>query len=480
MSSSSARTHTFEGQTETFTATSRSGRRLSSHLLADSFQAIDFILIVAAAMISKIAYLDLAYGYQADLTPYFLAACACAVVSSSIFRNSRVSHSPEITARPFRPVRLLLALAAAFMLLLTIAYVVKVSELFSRVWLISWFGLSFIFLVVARACHQRLKRWLVRNGHIVRNIAVIGSAQAARSLAEKMDGVAGIHITTVGCPTSGPVSLHQLCPAGEPQQVDEVIIVTSGMSGDDVRNILADISGLPVQVRLCVDALSYELPFHGISRIGRTQFVNVRRNPMSHWGHLVKSASDYLLGGIMLLLLLPVFAAIAIAIKLDSRGPVFFRQRRHGLNHKVISVFKFRTMTVLEDGDVVRQATRNDSRVTWVGNILRRTSLDELPQLINVLRGEMSLVGPRPHALAHNAEYGELLKSANYASRHLVKPGITGWAQINGFRGPTDTPEMMRERVRCDLEYIDNWSIWFDMEILLLTLVYGFMGKNAV
>ncbi|MDH3579122.1 MAG: exopolysaccharide biosynthesis polyprenyl glycosylphosphotransferase, partial [Hyphomicrobiales bacterium] len=205
----------------------------------------------------------------------------------------------------------------------------------------------------------------------------------------------------------------------------------------------------------------------------------LRRNKVSYWGHLVKAIEDYVLGSLIMLVALPIFAVIAIAIKIDSPGPVFFRQRRHGLNHNIISIFKFRTMNVMEDGDEIKQAKKGDQRVTRVGAFLRKTSLDELPQLFNVLRGEMSLVGPRPHAIAHNNQYGEILKQASYASRHLVKPGITGWAQINGFRGPTDRPYLMRERVRCDLEYIDNWSIWFDLEILLLTLVYGFVAKNA-
>lgn len=168
---------------------------------------------------------------------------------------------------------------------------------------------------------------------------------------------------------------------------------------------------------------------------------------------------------------------IAILIKLDSKGPVFFKQRRHGSNHKVIEVFKFRTMTVLEDGENVRQATKDDKRITRVGWFLRRSSLDELPQLLNVLAGDMSLVGPRPHALAHNDFYSEMLE--DYASLHRVKPGITGWAQVNGFRGEITAPDLMVERVRHDLEYIDNWSIWFDLQILLLTPIFGFISKKA-
>jgi putative colanic acid biosynthesis UDP-glucose lipid carrier transferase len=178
------------------------------------------------------------------------------------------------------------------------------------------------------------------------------------------------------------------------------------------------------------------------------------------------------------LLLIPILALIALAIKLDSPGPVFFRQRRYGFNNNAIVVWKFRTMKadMVRDDTVVPQATRNDPRVTRVGRFLRRTSLDELPQIFNVLRGEMSLVGPRPHAVAHNEQYAKIID--DYLSRHRVKPGITGWAQVNGLRGETDTPEKMRERVQFDLYYIDNWSFWLDLKIMALT-PFAAINRNA-
>jgi putative colanic acid biosysnthesis UDP-glucose lipid carrier transferase len=200
-------------------------------------------------------------------------------------------------------------------------------------------------------------------------------------------------------------------------------------------------------------------------------------HPISDWGAFHKKIEDYVIAAVGLFLALPVMLAIAVAIKLDSRGPVFFRQRRHGYNHRIIEVLKFRAMTVLEDGNVVSQATGGDKRVTKVGRVLRRTSLDELPQLINVLRGEMSIVGPRPHALAHNTHYEDLIE--NYANRHRVKPGITGWAQVHGYRGETKTPQKMAERIRYDLEYIDNWSIWLDLKIMIMTPFFGLFGHNA-
>jgi lipopolysaccharide/colanic/teichoic acid biosynthesis glycosyltransferase len=168
---------------------------------------------------------------------------------------------------------------------------------------------------------------------------------------------------------------------------------------------------------------------------------------------------------------------VGIAIKLDSPGPVFFRQTRHGFNNAPIRVFKFRSMTVMEDGDAFRQAIRGDQRITRVGRVLRRTNIDELPQLFNVLLGDMSIVGPRPHATAHNQMFEQLIST--FSRRHIVKPGITGWAQVNGYRGETDTLDKMRQRVEYDLHYIDNWSFLFDMKIIVMTIFSKSVYVNA-
>ena len=180
----------------------------------------------------------------------------------------------------------------------------------------------------------------------------------------------------------------------------------------------------------------------------------------------------------ILLLALPTLATIALLVKLDSPGPVLFRQRRFGFNNNVITALKFRSMTATADGDgAVPQATRGDPRVTWIGAFLRRHSLDELPQFVNVLRGDMSIVGPRAHAVRHNEQYAALID--DYLARHKVKPGITGWAQVNGLRGETETLDKMEARVQHDLYYVDNWSLLFDLRIILLTLFVGFRSDHA-
>jgi exopolysaccharide biosynthesis polyprenyl glycosylphosphotransferase len=208
------------------------------------------------------------------------------------------------------------------------------------------------------------------------------------------------------------------------------------------------------------------------------QTVSIQRPVISEWGRFAKSVADYVISAVVVVVVLPpVFFLVALAIKLDSPGPVLFRQHRQGLNGRVFTVFKFRTMTVQEDGPVVKQASRHDRRVTRVGRVLRRSSLDELPQFFNVLKGDMSIVGPRPHAVAHDTYYGNLLE--NYANRYRVKPGITGWAQVNGFRGELNETNNMQGRVEYDLQYINNWTFWFDIFIMLITPFCSFFSRRA-
>jgi len=254
-----------------------------------------------------------------------------------------------------------------------------------------------------------------------------------------------------------------------------VVIGLAGAPQPSTARLIDKLSLLPVDLWLC--PAEFDMPILGTARLGALSLLQVKPKPIRDWGFVMKLALDYALGAIALLVFAPLMLAAAVAIKLESPGPVLFRQRRHGYNHRVIHVYKFRTMRVTEDGPVVAQARKDDDRVTRVGRLLRRTSIDELPQLFNVLKGEMSLVGPRPHALAHNEHYRERLE--RYANRHCVKPGMTGWAQIHGFRGPTEDPEKMRKRVQLDLYYIENWSIWLDLKIIALTPFLGFVNRNA-
>ena len=249
------------------------------------------------------------------------------------------------------------------------------------------------------------------------------------------------------------------------------------MNPDLSRKAIAGLSDSTASVYIVPQLFLHNACDSGWVTLGNTPMITVNDHPFygSYW--LLKKMEDIILGSIIFILSLPVMICIAIGIKLSSKGPVLFKQRRYGLNGEVIQVLKFRTMRTLDDGAVVVQATKGDPRITKLGHFLRRTSLDELPQFWNVIQGSMSIVGPRPHAVAHNEEYRQLIEG--YMLRHKVKPGITGWAQANGLRGETETLDKMKARVDFDLYYINHWSIWLDLKIILMTIMNGFTGKTA-
>jgi len=241
--------------------------------------------------------------------------------------------------------------------------------------------------------------------------------------------------------------------------------------------ILSELADTTVTVYMVADFLYYSLLRSHWSQVGGIPVVSVHNSPFEGVVGWVKRLEDLVIGSMIVLLTLIPMAFIAVAIKLSSAGPVFFRQWRYGLCGKKIRILKFRTMTVCEDGPSIRQVSKNDSRVTAVGRFLRRTSLDEFPQFLQVLTGELSLVGPRPHAVAHNEQYRSLIHG--YMLRHMVKPGITGWAQVNGWRGETAELDKMEQRVQHDLEYIRNWNLLLDLKIIFMTIFGSKNRRNA-
>lgn len=259
--------------------------------------------------------------------------------------------------------------------------------------------------------------------------------------------------------------------------IDDIVICLPWSENERIHAFLEGLAVIPAATHLAPDQ-NWNWTRHPVlARVGIMHTIRLARAPLTLKDRILKRAFDFAAASAMLVIAAPALLFIAALIKLDSSGPVLFRQRRHGFNQSEFRVFKFRTMTTLEDGAVVRQATRNDTRITRVGRHLRRFNLDELPQLLNVLLGQMSLVGPRPHALTHNNHYEEQIRL--YARRHNVKPGITGWAQVNGLRGETRTVRDMQRRVEHDFHYIDNWSLFFDVKILLLTVLSPKTYRNA-
>jgi Undecaprenyl-phosphate glucose phosphotransferase len=271
--------------------------------------------------------------------------------------------------------------------------------------------------------------------------------------------------------------IAQAISSARGSKVEEIIVSAGLDKWSELRGLLSQLRVLPIPVSLVpVGPISdlFKVPSH---MIGTTLTIELQRGPRTLFERCVKTAFDLIVATTALILLIPLFLMTAVAIKLDSPGPIIFRQRRSGFNGRHFQILKFRTMQVLEDGATIVQARPNDSRVTRVGHWLRRTSIDELPQLFNVLAGQMSIVGPRPHALAHDDQFDKLI--GNYAYRHHVKPGLTGWAQVNGYRGQTRTVADIEDRVRLDLWYIDNWNLKLDFKIIFMTVIEVMRGENA-
>ncbi|KQQ88854.1 undecaprenyl-phosphate glucose phosphotransferase [Massilia sp. Leaf139] len=258
----------------------------------------------------------------------------------------------------------------------------------------------------------------------------------------------------------------------------KLIFISQPISGQPrIRHLIDELQDTTASVYFLPDVYVFDLMQARFDNVGGMPVIAIRETPFMGLNSMVKRASDLVFGSIILLLLAPLMLSIAVAVKCTSPGPVIFRQRRYGLYGEEIMVYKFRSMWTLDDGNQVAQATRNDARVTPIGRFLRRTSLDELPQFVNVLQGSMSIVGPRPHAVAHNEQYRKLIKG--YMLRHKVKPGITGWAQVNGLRGETATLDRMEARIQYDLDYLRNWSVWLDLWIILKTIRVILTRENA-
>jgi putative colanic acid biosynthesis UDP-glucose lipid carrier transferase len=244
-----------------------------------------------------------------------------------------------------------------------------------------------------------------------------------------------------------------------------------------LESTLKALGDTTVDVHLIPDMFTYNLLHARMGHVGEMQTISVYDSPMKGGSSLLKRVEDIALASIILCIIAIPMLIIAVAIKMTSKGPAIFKQNRYGMDGKKIKIWKFRSMTTQDNGDVVKQATKGDARITPLGAFLRKTSLDELPQFFNVLQGDMSVVGPRPHAVSHNEQYRK--KITYYMLRHKMKPGITGWAQVSGWRGETDTDEKMEMRIKYDLHYIRNWSLWFDFKIVIFTIFRGFVGNNV-
>lgn len=363
------------------------------------------------------------------------------------------------------------------MALLTLTlFLTKTSTDVSRIWFIAWGVISWMSLSIQRILAYWLLRWLRRKGHNYKTVLLVGYSAISEQVLQAIRDSAWSGLRVAGQVRVAELESY-LVSLGS-KQPNEVWLCLPMSDEQGIRTALNALRHSLADIRLVPDLFSLKLINHGISQALGIPMLDLSTSPVTGATRLAKSIEDKLLGGLIFVLISPLMLCIALAIKLSSPGAVLFKQKRLGWNGKVINVYKFRSMKVhQEDDGKVTQASVNDSRVTRVGAFLRRTSLDELPQFFNVLQGRMSIVGPRPHAIAHNDYYKELVP--RYMLRHKVKPGITGWAQVNGFRGETDTLDKMEKRVECDLYYIENMSVWLDLKIIALTVFKGFRNQNA-
>lgn len=363
---------------------------------------------------------------------------------------------------------------------LTLTFSLKISANYSRQWSFAMLALGTVGCTLLRFCVFQILRWLRSSGRNLKTVILVDAGGRAaqqlnhgRSLREF-----GYHVASSLPFGDTEKWLRELVDAVEQRMAHEVWLCLPLSAGDSIKAVLYALRHHTVEVRFIPEWGDIPLLNHRVSNIAGFYSLDLSCSPMDGPARLIKRLEDILIGGMISVAILPVCICIAAAIKLTSSGPIVFKQYRTGINGKRFKVYKFRSMVVHQETEgCVTQATRNDARVTAIGAFLRRTSLDELPQFFNVLQGRMSIVGPRPHALAHNEYYKDLVES--YMQRHKVKPGITGWAQVNGYRGETDTLDKMQKRVEHDLWYIDNWSLGLDLKIIVKTVFKGFRNTNA-
>jgi len=378
--------------------------------------------------------------------------------------------------------RVFLAWTTIFAIFTAIVFFTKLGDVYSRVWLASWYG---VCLLALRTTAAGLVRKWNKDGRLDRRAVIVGGGERAASLLESLEDSRETDITITGIfddrgdersppivrgyPKLGKIS--QLVDFARQTRVDLLIVSLPMAAENRLLEVLKQLWILPVDVRLSAHTDKLRFRPRAYSYIGQVPFLDVFDKPLSGWDSIIKTLEDRIISALALVAALPVMALVALAIRLDSKGPILFKQKRYGFNNELIEVYKFRSMHVDQaDRSAAKLVTKDDPRVTRVGRFIRKTSLDELPQLFNVLKGELSLVGPRPHATLAKAEdrlYTDVVDS--YFARHRVKPGITGWAQVNGWRGETDTAEKIEKRVEHDLYYIENWSLLFDLHILFAT-----------
>ncbi|MGI9385442.1 MAG: undecaprenyl-phosphate glucose phosphotransferase [Methyloligellaceae bacterium] len=466
---------------------------VSPIVFTGTVRALEFLFVVIVGYVVFLAYVDdIDVGLQ---IMYLLATIAAAGATTLIFQAFDLYNLSAYTSFARQFARLGVAWTIVFATLVAIAFFVKIGAQFSRVWLASWylFGISALF--VFRLSVAAVVKHLAHQGRLDRRAVILGGGPAGEALIKALEASRETDIRICGVfddrsdDRVGPIcagypklgNVDELVEFGRRTRIDLLIMSLPLTAENRLLQVLKKLWILPVDIRLSAHTNKLRFRPRAYSYIGNVPFIDIFDKPIADWDHVVKWVFDRFVTATAVLLSLPVMALVALAIKIDSRGPVLFKQKRYGFNNELIEVYKFRSMYVDQsDQNASKLVTKDDPRVTRVGRFIRKTSLDELPQLFNVLTGGLSLVGPRPHAMqakAANALYNEVVDG--YFARHRVKPGITGWAQINGWRGETDTQEKIQRRVEHDLYYIENWSVLLDLYIVLMTPFALLKTENA-
>jgi Undecaprenyl-phosphate glucose phosphotransferase len=450
----------------------------------------DFVLIVAMSCITGIAYHLVVYGNSGDVNSFVQggALAACIFTTSNLFR--REYRLPNFFSFKLHGRRTVQLWNVTLVCLLMLAFLAQISMEYSRGWIVLFYAATLAALIVSRYVIVRISALARAAGLIsAQRIFLIGTGADVGAFINRYEPWT-IGINIVGCRFLTPVMAT--APAAErrdslDRDLAEAVAGVRSLTPDAVFVLLPwsatamiercaeTFLTLPVEIHLGPEQVLHKFDEVKLSALGPVSSLQITRRPLSRFEIMQKRMFDLAVAATALIVATPLLVAVAILIRLDSRGPVFFAQRRYGFNQQPFHIIKFRTMNSIDDGS--RQATRADPRITRIGGFLRRWNIDEIPQLFNVLTGEMSLVGPRPHPLPLDQDFQRRISL--YARRHNVKPGITGWAQVHGCRGETDTDEKMRARVEYDLAYIDNWSMWLDLRIIVRTLLSRTAYRNA-
>ncbi len=431
--------------------------------------------------------------YNEHIFEYYLFSMTFIIFVTILMFSRAELYSINSIMRPiYVSDYIIVSIITAFLFFLCIAFSLKVSDIYSRAWIAGFAVTNFVVIILVRIIVYRVLRVLSRRRIIERRLVVLGAGAQGRRFLERISevqpyftAIGGVYDRSYDGP-EGEISGHpvlggfeDLVLAARRAEVDDIVVAMPWNADKELIETIEQLKELPVNVFISSDLVGFQLAFRpALGSFNELPMFEVVQRPISGWSSLLKKAEDLVLSLTALILLSPILILTAIAIKLDSPGPIFFKQSRLGFNNRPFAIYKFRSM-YHEDipEERVQQATKEDPRITRVGRFIRRTSIDELPQILNVLNGTMSLVGPRPHALDHNEEFAHQVRG--YFARHKVKPGITGWAQVNGLRGETDTQDKIEARVKHDVHYAENWSLLFDLRIIMMTALVVLFQKNA-